>query len=164
MELTYKQWNDPYENENSEENALWVNFDYYQRPFQLFHHELRKLGYRSDFPHPIRKRFWQLLPYRDYLPLEGRVFLLQYIRSVEDELKSLIEKNSVAYWLHLYRRLSPGPIGADKHPHTIGLVRATLEAAIQKYALLKPCDRVGITSDVPVSSVFGGLLLGFVQK
>ena len=132
---------------------------YYARVFLLMHAQLEEEGLNREVCHPIRRRFWGLLPCRIYDPREGRQLLLQYLHTVEQELARILEKHSVAYWLHLYRRLAPEPIGADKQPTTVGLVRATLEAAVQKYARFEPCDAVGVTGDVSIGEVLGGILM-----
>jgi hypothetical protein len=144
---------------HAKQNRVWLFLDYYQHAFALFHGELDRASYTPKTPHSIRERYWHLLPYHEYEPYEGREFLLQYLDSVESELASLIGKHSIAYWLHLYRRLSPGAIGADTQPATIGGTRATLEAAIQKYGLIRPCGRIGFTDKIRIEEVFNGLLL-----
>jgi len=144
---------------NNEESQLNVLLDYYQGAFSLLHDDLTIQGYKSDTPHPIRKRFWGLVTPGEYTPLEGRSLVLSYIKSVEDQLKDIIGKNSIAYWMHLYRRILPGPIGEDRRAQVIAEVRATLEAAIQKYAKLQPCKRVGISSDTPPENILGGLMM-----
>ena len=84
----------------------------------------------------------------------------KYQLSVERELSASLKKQSLSYWLHLYRRISPESIGSNKAPATIGEVRATLEAAFQKYAQLEPCNRIGITGEIPINRVLGGILMG----
>ncbi len=116
--------------ELEDSGSLYIFLDYYQRAFILLHNELSKSGYNSKLPHPIRKRYWSLLPYRQYESLEARQLVQSYISLVENELKDIISRNSIAYWLHLYRRLYPGPIGENEDVATIFSVRATLEAAI----------------------------------
>jgi hypothetical protein len=150
---------EPYGENNGNEFPLVFHLDYYQRVFMLLHQQLETAGYDPEQPHPIRARFWRLLPYREYSPLKSREFLHQYLNSVECELAGIVGEHSLAYWLHLYRRLAPGPIGEDKKPGAIGLVRTALEAAIQKYARFQPCDRVGITNEIPIDSVLGGILM-----
>ena len=159
MKRKHLSWNQPHEFEDDEENSIFFVLDYYQRAFTLFHDELERSGYNSKIVHPIRKHFWGLLPYRNYLPLEITPFIQQYIEILERELKEIISKNSLAYWLHLYRRLFPEAIGLDTSPMTIGEIRATLESAIQKYAQFQPCERVRITGQIEIGEVLGGLLM-----
>lgn len=155
----FRRDQNPYEGEGKNEGSMILMLDYHQRAFALLHEELERDGYRSEVPHPIRRRFWGLLPYRQYNPMESSPLVLKYINSVERELAGTIGKHSLAYWLHLYRRLSPGAIGDDKQPATVGQTRAVLEAAIQKYAMFEPCSRVGITSEIPIDRVLGGILM-----
>ena len=145
----------------SSPNSKYTNIylEYYQRAFYLFHDELEKQGYSIETPHPIRERYWGLLAYREYSPLESRPLVLQYLRIVENELAKIISKNSLAYWLHLYRRTTPSAISTDDRPITIGLTRAVFEASFQKYASFDICNRVGISGEIPISKVLNGLLM-----
>lgn len=132
---------------------------YYSRVFALMHAQLEHEGPAAEVCHPTRRRFWDLLPHRVYSPDEARPLLLQYLHTVERDLAQKLEKHCIGYWLHLNRRLAPEPIGTDKQPMTVGLVRATLEAAIQKYARFEPCDGVGVTGEVSIGDVLGGILM-----
>lgn len=136
-----------------------MSLSYHQRPFALFHQDLEQLGCDWAPPAAVRRRYWSLLPSRQYELLEARALLLRYLEVVENQLASIIREHSIAYWLHLYRRLAPGPIGADKQLHTIGLTRASLEAAIQKYAQVEMCSGVGFSNTVSIEKVLGGLLM-----
>jgi len=141
------------------EQPVLISTDYYQRVFYLLHLELEREGYDSELPHPIRERYWRLLPYRTYLPLESKPLILTYIASVERELSETISKYSLAYYLHLYRRISPEAIGVDKQPMTVGIIRAILEAAIQKHAQIEPCGHVGLTHDISMDQILNGILM-----
>ena len=143
---------------NKEKAPLQVG-GYHTRPFALLHTEYLRSAPCSKSPHEIRSRFWQFVPPQEYQPDEARELLKKYLISLEDEIASILSQHSIAYWLHLYRRLSPGSIGDDTQPVTIGLTRAVLEAAIQKYAQPDLCERVGFTKDVPIESVLGGILM-----
>jgi hypothetical protein len=133
--------------------------DYYQRPLHLLHQEFAHICGDLTIPHPIRNRFWQLVPHGGYTSEEGRLLLKSYIRSVEAELSNSVGRLSLAYCLHLYRRLSPGPVGIDQRPRTIGLTRAVLEAAIQKYARFQLCNKIAESATIPMDKVFDGLLM-----
>lgn len=133
--------------------------DYYQRPFLLLHGENARICPDFQSPHPIRKRFWQLVTPGEYAQNEGRVLLQSYLDAVEANLAKSIQESSLAYYIHLYRRLSPGPIGTDQQPHTIGITRAVLEAAIQKYARFGLCNKIAESTSVPIDKVLGGLLM-----
>ncbi len=133
--------------------------DYYLRAFALFHSELNKSGQAGDAPHPMRMRFWQFAVPRRYDIYEARQLLNNYLTAVEEALRSILSNWSIAYWLHAYRRLYPGPIGWDKTPQTIALTRAVMEAAIQKYGQRPPCLRIGVSPGIPLKRILGGLLL-----
>ncbi len=132
--------------------------EYYNRPFKLLHIERTRDTADASAPHIIRNRFWQFVPQREYDLHEARILLQRYASSVESEMARIIGNSSLAYWLHLYRRIAPGAIGKDKDPMTVGITRAVLEAAIQKYSGSGLCNRVGGSKDVPIEKIFGGLL------
>ena len=136
-----------------------VIIDYYNRAFALLHKDYDQTSFYQEAPHPIRKRFWQFVLPGQYDSHEARPLLNQYITTLEKELSEIISQASLAYWLHLYRRLFPGPIGRDKQAQTIGLTRAILEAAIQKYAKFSPCSRIAFSHDVPLENILNGLLM-----
>ncbi|MGB9301451.1 MAG: hypothetical protein WCD51_12785, partial [Anaerolineae bacterium] len=47
-------------------SALFIG--YHTRVFLLLHAQLDREGYSIEEPHPIRRRFWGLVPYRLYDP------------------------------------------------------------------------------------------------
>ncbi len=143
----------------TEKRNVILALEYYNQAFALFHRELKRSGFKASGVHPIRKRFWQFVPPRAYRLHEGRSLLNTYLVTLESEMREIISKSSLGYWLHLYRRLAPGPIGRNTSPMTIGLTRALLESAIQKYARLDPCNRIGCSGEVPIEKVLSSLLL-----
>lgn len=132
---------------------------YYTRAFSLFHADLARLGLPGNNPPKIRARFWQFVVPRAYHLHEARSLLERYLIEIEKELQITVAAASLAYWLHFYRRLWPGPIGENRQPATIMLTRAVLEAAIQKYAKRTPCNRIGVSHEVPLPDILNGLLL-----
>jgi len=158
MDIQYHNSQEPNQ-DNSESYTPGFFLDYYQRPFKIMHEEISRSFPDSTSPHPIRERFWQLIPFGEYPPNRGRVFLKSYLTSVESELAKIMSSLSIAYCIHLYRRLSPGPIGKDQQPHTIGLTRAVLEAAIQKYASFQRCGKITNSVSISIDKVLGGLLM-----
>jgi hypothetical protein len=136
-----------------------VIIEYYNRVFFEFHSQYNKEYGSLEYPHNIRQRFWQFVPNGYYGLDEASELILSYYASVNSSLKSSIITNSIAYWLHFCRRLSPGPIGYNKSPATIGLTRSILEAAFQKYGQILPCNKIGFSDIVGVSKIFGGLLM-----
>lgn len=157
----YRRWQEPIPShtQNHSHCKWYIGLDYYQRAFHLLHQEHARSGYDHEAPHPIRRRFWKLAEHREYSLDEARTLLYAYLKSVEDEIQRVIHRSSLAYWLHLYRRLSPGPIGTDTQPHTIWLTRAILEAAIQKHAPFGICSRIAESGTLPIEQVLGGLLM-----
>lgn len=148
------------QNRKNTKSKAFITLEYYQRPFLQIHKYIANhYGDINPIIPPIRERFWQCIPHGEYSPQEGRDFLNSYLKSVEDEMAKYLTKLSLAYCLHLYRRLSPGPIGNDQQKRTIGLTRAILEAAIQKYAGLRLCNKIATSATVPIEKVLGGLLM-----
>ncbi|MQW67852.1 hypothetical protein GHK50_29905 [Sinorhizobium medicae] len=78
---------------------------------------------------------------------------------IDGEMRTLISGRSVAYWLHIYRRigvfLSPGH--EDKTDHiTLGLVRQIAELAIQKHGLRSASKEFGLSDKLGPDLVLGG--------
>lgn len=93
-------------------------------------------------------------------PQVGWNLLKAYCDAVEAKMASILASHSVYYWLYLYRRLGVklDPRHDNKtDARTVGLVRLTLEAGIQKYGRLDCVDVVAPTS-MPLNQWFGGVL------
>lgn len=128
--------------------------EYYTVPFLALHAQLDVQSIPR--PHPIRARFWQLIPQGNYAGLQARDLVNRYLESVERELKEQLRGSSIAYLLHLYRRLSPGPAGENDTAVTIAITRASLEAACQKYGQVELCGRVANSDTVPREAILRG--------
>lgn len=137
---------------------LIVPLEYYQESFLRLHKKLDKMDYNLKTPHPCKKLFWKKVAPGIYSPKEGREYLLKYIDFIERALKKYISRFSLTYWIHIYRRLAPGPIGHDKQFMTIMLTRAIMEAAIQKYAKLKCCEKIAVSNTVSINEILDGSL------
>ena len=85
--------------------------DYYQPVFWELYQELADSNYSIDVPSPKTASFWRVVPPGEYEGLSAHQVLDSYIESVEGELASLMAKQSLAYWLHAFRRLLPAPAG-----------------------------------------------------
>jgi hypothetical protein len=134
-----------------------LNFDYHTIPFLAFHEKLNQESIK--YPHKLREEYWKVIPEGRYNTTISRELLLNYYQLLENEIKKIIEKHSISYWLHAYRRIGPFPIGTDTQEMTIFFVRATLEAAFQKYGLHKPCSGIGITSEINENEILNGILM-----
>lgn len=140
-------------------SPTYIILEYYQRPFALLHSDPAFDDSDSFLPHPIRKSYWQFIQPGIYSTALAREYLKGYISAVESHLKNYLKNLSIAYCIHLYRRLSPGPIGKNNQPATISLTRGILEAAIQKYATFQLCDKIAHSAEVSIDKVLGGLLM-----
>jgi hypothetical protein len=133
--------------------------DYYVRAFMKWFLKLRTEGAYDPGPSPSRWAFWQAVPAQTYAPEAGMPIVQQYLTQVEDEMRKLVASASLPCWLHVIRRLAPVPIGEDPRPGTVLYTRASLEAAVQKWAPFAPCDRIAKSSDVPPKSILRGELV-----
>jgi hypothetical protein len=128
--------------------------EYYQPAFALIHQELARYGYSIEEPHSLRSSFWRLIEPGDYDPWRGRELVSSYLARVETELRQIIGRHSVAYWLHAYRRIAPLDAGSNKSDATRLLVRATMESAVHKYGLYKKCSAIASSTEVSPERVF----------
>jgi hypothetical protein len=112
----------------------------------------------DDKPHQIRERFWQFVPSRSYSLFEARQLLHEYQKVVIRELRRNVKPYSIGYWLHLYRRVFPGPVGINKDSITIGITRSILEAAFQKFGQFDKCNRIGLSKESAIKNILGGIL------
>ena len=94
--------------------------------------------------------------------LEGEEFwnlCNDYLLAVEQRLCSLLCGHSLAFWMHLYRRIAVA-LGADHpktDPPTLRLVRQIVELAIYKYgAVATTPDDVGWTTALHPNQILGG--------
>jgi hypothetical protein len=104
--------------------------------------------------------FWRQVRPGIYQEHESRQLALRFLDIVEAELSKVISPRSHAYWLHLYRRLSPGQPHPDADPATTYNTRAILESAFQKYATSHFCDGIAFSQDV----ILGEILNGFYDR
>ena len=133
--------------------------EYYQGPFHLFNNQLKEWDYSNHVLHPCRTRFWNLIPDGEYKTNSASELVHTYLRILTNDVKNQIEKKSLAYWLHLYRRIAPFSPGPDHRSMTIQIIRGTLDAAIQKYSQLRLCNNINYSDKVPLESVLNGILL-----
>lgn len=122
-------------------------------------HERMRAGPRVRFyPPEIRHTFWQVVLPGRYSGNGAHELLDLYLRKVEEEVACAVSRQSVQYWLYVYRRLAPRSLGEQKDPTTIIWTRAVFEAAIQKYARLKKCCKIGWSDEAENTQLFGGVL------
>jgi hypothetical protein len=136
-----------------------ILLEYHQPIFHLLINSLPERGYRIGTPHPIRHSFWKVVPNGEYSPERARPIIMEYYNTIERELAKILGGHSIAYWLHIHRRLSPDPFMPGMVPTTVYHVRATLESAVQKYASAKLCDRIGFSNEVSEESILNGALM-----
>jgi hypothetical protein len=135
-------------------DEVWI--DYYQPTFARIYEEMTTRGYEVKSPHSLRASFWSLANTGPYDPISGRALVSAYLSRVETEMERVISRQSIAYWLHVYRRIAPYSVGENDSPETVFLVRKSLEAAVSKYGRPNLCDRVGFSNEVPIESVLRG--------
>jgi hypothetical protein len=139
--------------------GLMIVRDYHDLAFKYFATQVQAAGRYSEAPSPLRSEFWLKQVVGTYPPDDGRKLVEEYLRIAETELQNAVAGNSIAYWLHLLRRLAPMAVGVDRAPATISLTRTAMEAAVQKCSAAKLCHRIGISTEVPSSAILNGALL-----
>ncbi len=135
-----------------------IVLDYYTLPFAELHQELMEHYKLPDYPIE-RSNFWNMTPYDLYDPLTGREIIFAYLQVIEREMSEALMQNSLAYWLHAYRRIAPRPAGPNKSPTTLLTMRGIFETAIQKYSSLVPCEGIGSSKLISIDKVLGGRLM-----
>ena len=65
--------------------------------------------------------------------LESFRFLKNLQTSIENKASEIISKKCIYYWVHLYRRISPGKIYGFESTTTLALYRNMVECCIRKY-------------------------------
>jgi hypothetical protein len=138
--------------------------DYYQPIFPRLMAAVERSGYRTDTPHPLRRAFWKEISPGMYIPDVGGALVQRYQQAVEVQLSQQLARHSLAYWLHIHRRLGPTTFGPQMTTRTVAILRATLEAAMQKYARFGWCDGIGLSSEVRMSSILAGKLVDRAYK
>jgi hypothetical protein len=133
--------------------------EYYQLAFCDFNRSLSESGAYKKGPSLVRREFWLALSPGPYSPEVGRKLVKDYLSFVEEQLCAAVRGNSIAFWLHVFRRLAPTAIGTDVSPTTVLLTRQALEAAVQKCAPAALCGGVGMSNAVLPSEVLGGYLV-----
>ena len=142
----------------NQEERHQIAVEYHSRPFLLLHKELADTGYVLPSPHPIRSRFWQFVLEGTYSYEEALPLVKSFVSTIEKRMAEAIGNASLTYWLHVYRRLFPGPIARDTRANTIALTRSVLEAAFQKYGRTAICHRIAPSSQISENKILGGLL------
>ncbi len=83
----------------------------------------------------------------------------EILDSIDNEMRNLVSMRSVAYWLHIYRRIGVflSPEHEDKTDHTtVGLVRQIAELAIQKHGLRAAPKEFGLSDKLGPDLILGG--------
>src|SRR6266704_6775890 len=108
-----------------EDRRIYV--EYYQPTLTELMAAVSELPDRLEYPHSKRRSFWNLVPPGTYTSHQARPLLLKYIDSLNREFEGVLPRHSITYYLHLYRRIAPEPVGPNRDPATINATRAILE-------------------------------------
>lgn len=91
-----------------------------------------------------------------------------YLELIEAAMRSIIERHSRYYWIHLYRRTGLGldPLLENKRDNrTLGLVRNIMEVAFARYGRMdEVVSDIALSSQVPIENVAGGLFIRALQR
>lgn len=83
----------------------------------------------------------------------------EILDALDGEMRTIASRRSVAYWLHIYRRIGVflSPEHEDKTDHiTLGLVRQIVELAIQKHGLRAAPGEFGLSDALGPNVILGG--------
>jgi hypothetical protein len=133
--------------------------EYHQLVFKYLHGKLENSKINPCSYHPVRNSFWSNIPPGNYTSDDGIDFMNDYLFYLETEISEIVSKNSIAYWIHLLRRIACTlpHCGDDRdRSSTLMIVRSTFEACIQKYASIEPCIRIGFSGDLEIDEILGG--------
>jgi hypothetical protein len=133
--------------------------EYYQSAFIKMIQTARKSGAYASGPSAKRWEFWRQIAAKIYSPPDGAQLVKQFLQEVDEHIRTDISKNSIAYWLHLTRRIAPMPIGEDSRPATILHTRDALDAAIQKWGTFALCERIASSAEVVATAILRGYLV-----
>lgn len=140
-----------------------ITMDYYQPAFAALHSLLVE-GEFEKILQRKREHFWGTIPGSSYKPKKGAEILSVYADSIKRELKSILSYDCLEYWMHIYRRLSPGQISNDSRAASIGRARQLLDLAIAKYSFAQPCVRIGMSTAVGRERILNGFLMADEYK
>lgn len=137
--------------------------EYYQPAFELLNRDYGKQAGREAM---LEARNFQTTSLASILgenrnpsPNEAWEAGFTTLGKIEDKLKSILERHSAFYWLHLYRRTGcylNRLKGEQDDAITVWLVREILELAIQKYSRLQEQNDFGSVQEYPLGKVLGG--------
>jgi hypothetical protein len=100
-----------------------VLLDYYNFTLAALIAQLKRDGYDSTRPTEVRHWFWRQVPNGTYAYMQARSLLLAYAKRIEQEIAAIVSKQSVVYWLHVFRRLAPTRLLPRMPDETVHLVR-----------------------------------------
>lgn len=141
-----------------------IGIEYYHFTFAKLHDDLDKLG-EKFIPTPKRAEFWKTKERGEYKTEDALQIFDEYFEFLEQELSSQLSQHSIAYWIHVYRRLAPRGFGRGEGPEAISEMRSILEAGVQKYGMFDRCDGVGLSNEVDPKEILGGMLFdGSIPK
>jgi len=145
--------------------------EYYKVAYRYLEELLKKELEEAILVGPKRSRAEIVLRLvQPNIPLDGPT-LWPKIKTALDEIEcqigELLANHSVAFWMHLYRRIDPllHPDHEDKtDPRTVGLVRKVVEAAICKYGAADQASEFCLSTDVNIKKILGGVLLTAIKE
>lgn len=145
--------------------------EYYQLVFIQLHETFSMAIHKRYVLNPSEFRRTLLLNIRcDFIEsseVQQYSMLMKTLDDLECELKRIIERHSVFYWIHLYRRIAPtlvDDLGGNTNECTTITVRNHVEQAIYKYSNLSNNDDYALSSKVDFNEILGGMLAQSMGK
>lgn len=134
----------------------FFHYNYHSNAFLHFHNKGRQSLASSN---NYRKDFWSKVGNGIFEAEAALDHLKTYKLFLENTFQEIIQPYSVAYWLHVSRRILPNTMGDDKRPETIIICRNIINAAIQKYGQLVSCNTLRMSNEIEIKDTFKGLFL-----
>lgn len=148
-----------------------LSLAYHSLPLELLHRKLHQKIALSLFSAPREALKAVVLKNGppDMRPGDGISweFLFNVAAEIEGLIATILERRTVFFWQHLYRRLAPTlppQMGGKVDATTVCLVREIVECAILKYGAFKKRSELALFTELGVRQVFGGYFLESFEK
>ena len=116
------------------EDYHWRLFRYIESKFYLKDNFERFKFLRDRLTGDIVKFHINSCNYKSPLTFKKSLRFLKNLQlSIEIKTSEIISKKCIYYWIHLYRRISPGKIYGDESNTTLALYRNMVECCVQKF-------------------------------
>jgi Holliday junction resolvase-like predicted endonuclease len=144
--------------------------EYYQPTFEwltrIHQNAIRRALHEQ--PIEIRRKFFAAFSVgKEFAGEDGHAELTRYLNVLESAIHEALQRHSVPFWIHIYRRI--GPFLSPLHDNrtdatTLGLVRDIVECSIAKYGRLNRVNDIRRSKPVPADAILGGHFLRRLRR